>query len=77
MSAIADCVVVPSDEKPPEIEPYLIECKFTIESREGLGGDWEKNMSGATKDKRITFEGCATKDLYGAVMDALRNISSS
>ena len=62
-----------SDE--PSIEQYLVECKFTIESREGLGGDWEKNTGGDTKDKRITFEGYATKELYSAVMDAVRNIS--
>ena len=69
MSAIADCVVMPSDEKPPEIEPYLIECKFTIESCGKLGE--------STSVKSLEFEGYATIDLYGAVMDALREISSS
>ena len=73
MSAIEDNVVLPSDQ--PSIEPFLIECKFTVESKHGNGGDWEKNIGGAMDNKRITFEGYATSELYNAVMNAVRNIS--
>ena len=60
----------------PSIEPFLIECKFTLDSRKGNGGDFEKNTGGSISEKRITFEGYATKELYNAVMDAVCNISN-
>ena len=40
-----------------ETGPLLVECKFTVETREGLGGDFERNTGGSTKEKRITFRG--------------------
>ena len=52
--------------EPPSIEPYLIECKFTIESKGTLGE--------AVSNKRITFEGYATDELYGAVMNAVMKV---
>lgn len=58
----------------PSIETTFIECKFTVESRNGQGGDWEKNIGGKTSDKRISFEGCATSDLYSAIVDAVRKM---
>ena len=66
MSDIADYVSMPNEQ--PSIEPYLIECKFTVKSREVLGN--------ATKEKRVTFDGYATGELYSAIMDAIRNIST-
>ena len=55
-------------------EYRFVECKFTVESREGLGGDWERNTGGATKEKRIAFEGYATPELYASVMDAVKKV---
>lgn len=55
-------------------EYRFVECKFTVQSREGLGGDWERNTGGATKEKRITFEGYATPELYASVMDAVKKV---
>lgn len=75
MNNISDCVLLPNDNNS-SVEPYLIECKFTVESKHGNGGDWEKNIGGAMDNKRITFEGYATSELYNAVMDAVRNITN-
>lgn len=60
----------------PTIEPLFVECKFTLENRRGNGGDFERNIGGSTIEKRIAFEGYATKELYNAVMDAVSNISN-
>ena len=56
----------------PEFRP--IECKFTIESRECLGGDWAKNIGGTNKEKRVTFDVCATNKLYAAIIDAMGKV---
>ena len=48
-----------------------LECKFTVESRLGLGGDFAKNTGGSTSHKRVSFEGCMSKDLYAALIDAM------
>lgn len=56
----------------PEFRP--IEGKFTIESRECLGGDWAKNIGGANKEKRVTFDGCMTGELYAAIIDAIAKV---
>lgn len=59
----------------PESRP--IECKFTIESRECLGGDWAKNIGGANKEKRVTFDGCVTNELYAAIIDAMGKVADA
>lgn len=56
----------------PEFRP--IEGKFTIESRECLGGDLAKNIGGANKEKRVTFDGCMTGELYAAIIDAIAKV---
>lgn len=56
----------------PESRPF--EGKFTIESRECLGGDWAKNIGGANKEKRVTFDGCMTRELYAAIIDAIAKV---
>lgn len=58
-----------------EVGVKYIGCKFTVESREGLGGDWERNTGGATEKKRITFDGYATEELYAALMDAVKEVT--
>lgn len=63
------------DENAVEVpSPKFVECKFTVESRECLGGDWERNIGGANKEKRVTFEGFATTALYDAIIDAIREV---
>ena len=54
------------------IETTYIECKFTIETHAAEGGDFAANKNGVVRDKRITFEGYASYDLYKALMDAVR-----
>ena len=47
------------------------ECKFTVESTGNMGGDWERNVGGLHEQKRVTFEGYATQELYAALVDAI------
>ena len=68
-----DLVVL--DEKP-SIEPFMVECSFTLESDDYNGGDFEKNIGGSRSNKRLKFEGYATKELYNAMTDAVRNLSA-
>ena len=57
-------------------EARFIECKFTVEHRSGIGGDWERNVGGTQDEKRITFEGYATDELYGALMASIKEVLS-
>jgi hypothetical protein len=54
-----------------EPEFRFIECKFTVESSNTVGGDWERNVGGARTEKRVTYDGYATKELYAALIDAI------
>ena len=65
MNDISDNVVMPNEQ--PSIKPYMVECKFTVESKNELGN--------AMENRRITFEGYATNELYSAIMDVVRNIT--
>lgn len=56
----------------PEIK--FFECKFTVESDSGEGGDWAKNVGGLHERKRISFEGCASKELFAALVDAVGKV---
>lgn len=49
-----------------------IECKFTIEGADNTGGDWERNVGGMHEQRRVTFEGYATQELYAAIIEAIR-----
>ena len=49
-----------------DTEFKFIECKFTVESKIGIGG----NMS----NKRITFEGYATQGLYETLSAAIEKV---
>lgn len=51
-----------------------IESKFTVESDEMMGGDWEKNIGGARRKTRITFEGFCSKELYFELASAVRKV---
>ena len=75
MSEMTDCGVHSWEQ--PSIEPYLVECKFTVESSEFSGGDFAKNIGGGRKEKRINFEGYATNELCKAIADSVRELSSN
>lgn len=47
------------------------ECKFTVESTGNMGGDWERNIGGMHEQKRVTFDGYASQELYAAIIDAI------
>lgn len=55
-------------------EIKFIECKFTVESDEGLGGDFERNIGGSRKRTRITFDGYCTKGLYDELTKAIGKV---
>lgn len=52
----------------------FIECKFTVEGKTGNGGDFEKNIGGNMSDRRITFEGYATPELYATLAAAIEKV---
>lgn len=54
-----------------DIRPMAYECKFTVESRGGVGGDWERNVGGMQGERRVTFDGYASPELYAALIDAM------
>ena len=55
-------------------ERRFVECKFTVEHRQGVGGDWERNVGGTQDEKRVTFDGYATGELYDALVVAIREV---
>ena len=61
----------------PTIEPLAVECKFTVEHKEGLGGDWERNAGGTHRQRSITFEGYATMDVMHELAEAIRRVSEA
>lgn len=52
----------------------FIECKFTVESDEALGGDFEKNIGGSRKKTRINFDGVCSKELYIELANAIQKV---
>lgn len=66
---MADLQTIPTGE--PDVRLIAYECKFTVESRGGVGGDWERNLGGTHSEKRVAFEGYASPELYAALIDAM------
>ena len=58
--------IVTTEEQELAVEPMAYECKFTVESRGGV--------SGATGEKRVTFSGYASPELYAALVDAMEKV---
>ena len=58
----------------PHTKPLAYECKFTVEGRGGVGGDWERNAGGMTGEKRVTFEGYASPELCYALIEAIGKV---
>ena len=52
-------------------------CRFTVESRGGIGGDWERSIGGATSEKRVTFEGYANRDVLDALIGAMAKVTDA
>lgn len=52
----------------------FIECKFTVEGEETLGGDFERNIGGTRKKSRISFEGYCSKEMYDVFADSIKKI---
>ena len=50
------------------------ECNFTVESTVNIGGDYERNKGGTHKQKRVTFDGYASHELYAALIDAIEEV---
>jgi hypothetical protein len=63
--------ILTTSEAEPSISLMAYECKFTVESRGGVGGDFQRNIGGATSEKRVTFDGYASPELYAALIDAI------
>ena len=59
----------------PTVEPLAVECKFTVEHKEGLGGDFESNFGGTNRQRRIEFEGNATMDVMRELAEAIRAVA--
>lgn len=58
----------------PVIKPMAYECKFTVESRGGVGGDWERNVGGMQGEKHVTFDGYASPELYAALIEMMGKV---
>ena len=60
--------------RPGDCEIKFIECKFTVEGDESLGGDSESNIGGSRKRTRIAFDGYCTKELYDELVNAIGKV---
>lgn len=54
---------------------WVMECKFTVESSDDAGGDFECNVGGFRNRRRVEFEGYATREVVESVMEAVRTIA--
>ena len=61
----------------PGSEIRFIECKFTVENKTGNGGDFERNTGGSMNDRRITFEGYVTSELYATLANSITKVLSN
>jgi len=69
--------IITTEEQELAVEPMAYECKFTVESRSGVSGDFQRNIGGATGEKRVTFDGYASPELYAALIDAIGKVVES
>ena len=74
---MSDMPIITTSEAEPSISLMAYECKFTVESRGGVGGDFQRNIGGATGEKRVTFDGYASPELYAALIDAMGKVVES
>lgn len=69
--------IITTEEREPSAEPMAYECKFIVESRGGVGGDYQRNIGGMQGEKRVTFDGYASPELYTALIDAINKVMDS
>lgn len=74
---MSDTPIITTRETEPSISLMAYECKFTVESRGGVGGDFQRNIGGATGEKRVTFDGYASPELCAALIDAIGKVMES
>lgn len=72
-----DTPIIQTQGMEPSVEPMAYECKFTVESRGNVGGDWERNVGGFASDRRVTFEGWASNALIDALIDAIGKVTDA
>lgn len=60
--------------KDEQVRPMAYECKFTVESRGGVGGDCERNIGGIQSEKCVSFNGYVSPELYAALIDAMGKV---
>ena len=72
-----DTPIITTQGVEPTVEMLAYECKFTVECREGLGGDFQRNVGGQQREKRVTFDGYANPALIDAIISAIGEVSSS
>ena len=72
-TAIITPIITGHDDRK-NVIPMAYECKFTIESRGGVGGDYQHNVGGMQGEKRITFDGYASIELYDALIEAIAKV---
>ena len=71
---MSDTPIITTHAVEPSVETFACECRFTVESREGLGGDWERNVGGTHKERRVTFDGYASNALIDALIGAIAEV---
>lgn len=59
-------IPIVSATKVPEIEPYIMEVKLSVENVETLGD--------ATKERRAEFHGYASKEILETALDMMRSV---
>ena len=69
-----DTPIITTQGSEPSVELMAYECKFTVESKGNVGGDWERNIGGFAEDKRVTFDGYASVALIDALIDAIGKV---
>ena len=72
-----DRPIITTQDMEAVIEPMAYECKFTVESKGNVGGDWERNIGGFAEDKRVTFDGYASAALIDALIDAIGKVADA
>lgn len=71
---MSDMPIITTSEVEPSVSLMVYECKFTVESRGGVGGDFQCNIGGTTGEKRVTFDGYASPEMYAALIDAMGKV---
>lgn len=66
---MSDNQILSTSDIEPRIKALTFECKFTVESSEGL--------CGSSESRRVTFEGYASRELYEALIEAIGKVGDA